>query len=89
MSTSQEPQDGWAWFEPALVAEPVSLESELNRAFARCFAGADGVTVLEYLRRCFLDRRLPPSTSDAELRQVEGQRAVVAQIMALIERGRA
>ncbi len=67
---------------------PVEHEDELALAFAHCFRDAAGAMVLEYLRRCFLDRRLGPNASDAELRHVEGQRSVVAHVLALIERGR-
>ncbi len=67
---------------------PVEHEDELARAFAHCFRDAAGAMVLEHLRRCFLDRRLGPGASDAELRHVEGQRSVVAHVLALIERGR-
>jgi hypothetical protein len=67
---------------------PVDREDELARAFATCFRGASGRIVLEHLRRAFLDRRVPPTASDAELRHVEGQRWVAAHILALIERGR-
>ena len=71
---------GWAWFaHDAAPVEPDPEELALCRAFARCFAGADGRVVLE--------RRLPPSGSDAELRHLEGQRCVVAQIVAMVERG--
>jgi hypothetical protein len=43
--------------------------------------------VLGHLKRTVLERRLPPSASDAELRHLEGQRCVVAQIVAMVERG--
>ena len=56
---------------------------QLADAFAACFATPAGVVVLDQLRRVFLDRRVPPTASDAELRHVEGQRAVVAWIMAM------
>jgi hypothetical protein len=79
---------GWAWFaHDAAPAEPDPEELALCRAFARCFAGADGRVVLGHLRRTVLERRLPPSASDAELRHLEGQRCVVAQIVAMVERG--
>lgn len=63
-------------------------EDEIARAFAACFSGASGRLALEHLRRAFLDRRVPPTASAAELRHVEGQRSVAAHILALIERGR-
>ena len=68
---------------------PSAEELELCRAFARCFAGAAGRSVLEHLRRIILERRLAPHASDAELRHLEGQRYAVAYIIALVERGSA
>lgn len=83
---ASDPGEGWAWLDP----QPPSreIEPELCRSFATCFATPQGETVLAHLRRTFLDRRLPPSASDAELRHVEGQRFVVAYLLKLAERGR-
>jgi hypothetical protein len=70
---------GWPWPErdtPAAADEP------LAEAFVACFATPAGRVVLDQLRRLFLDRRVAPSASDAELRHVEGQRSVVAWILA-------
>lgn len=78
---------GWTWFEAPERPEGDERD-DLARAFARCFSGPDGAHVVEHLRRSFLDRRLPPAASNAELRHLEGQRSVVAQLIALIERGR-
>jgi 3-oxoacyl-[acyl-carrier-protein] synthase III len=78
--------EGWhALAEVPAAAEPID---DVARAFAHCFRGGAGAVVLEHLRRVFLDRRLGPSATDAELRHVEGQRSVVAYVLALIERGR-
>ncbi len=77
---------GWAWFDaPDRPAEP---DREVCRSFLACFAGANGEATLAHLRRVFLDQRLPPSATDAELRHVEGQRSVVAYVLALLERAR-
>lgn len=85
MPTDAAPE-GWDWFDQARpTAGP---EHEVALAAARSFAGADGATTLDHLRRLFLDRRLPPSASDAELRHLEGQRCAIAYLIALIERGR-
>jgi hypothetical protein len=86
--TDHELLADWPW-TGAENGTPDRLQDELCRRFARCFAGTDGEQVLAFLRRGFLDRRLPPAASDAELRHLEGQRCVVAQILALVERGRA
>lgn len=78
---------GWDWFE-AKSAEAASGErDDLARSFARCFSGGDGVAVISHLRQTILDRRLGPRASDAELRFLEGQRSVVAQILSIIQRG--
>ena len=77
---------GWGWFEEPRPASEADLD--LCRAFHACFQGPQGELALRHLQRVFLDRRLPPSASDAELRHVEGQRSVVAYIGALVERAR-
>ena len=84
-----EPAIGWSWFEAGETAPDDRSEAELCRAFARCFAGPDGQTVVAHMTRSILDRRLPPSATDAELRHLEGQRCAVAALLAMIERGRA
>lgn len=85
MPTPEAPE-GWAWF--AGSGEPAPSD-EACRLAARCFGTPQGALLLGHLRRCFLDRRLPPTASDAELRHVEGQRSVVAHLIQLVERGRA
>lgn len=79
-------EDGW----DALTAVPLPVEQSdlVARAFAHCFRDGQGAIALDHLRKAFLERRVGPSASDAELRHVEGQRSVVAHILALIERGR-
>ena len=52
--------------------------------FGRCFGTPEGRRVLDYLRRTFLGRRVPPTAPDAVLRHVEGQRSVVAHIDGLV-----
>ncbi len=78
--------EGW----DALVeaTQPADRADRVAQAFAHCFRDAAGALALQHLRKLFLDRRLGPAASDAELRYVEGQRSVVAHILALIERGR-
>lgn len=78
--------EGWSALGDAPT--PDDAGDALARAFAHCFRDAAGAIVLEHLRKVFLDRRVGPSASDAELRHVEGQRSVVAHVLALIERGR-
>ena len=79
---------GWSWFDAGARPTDDTLELDLCRAFARCFAGQDGLRVMAHLARTILERRLPPSASDAELRHLEGQRCAIANIVAMIERGK-
>lgn len=76
---------GWDWFEtnPTEVTDG----DDLARVFARSFAKGDSGIALRHLRQTFLDRRLGPQASDAELRFMEGQRSVVAYILSMIQRG--
>ncbi len=84
---SPEPSTGWAWFDPPAPTGPIA--DDLCRRAAACFAGSTGQSLLHHLRQSFLDRRLPPTATDAELRHLEGQRSVVGHLLQLIERGRA
>ena len=79
---------GWSWFDTGADPTEEAPDVELCRVFARCFAGRDGQRVMAHLARTILDRRLPPSASDAALRHLEGQRCAVAGLVAMIERGR-
>ncbi len=65
-----------------------AADNELALAFARCFRGPDGERVIDYLRQTTLGRALGPAATDSLLRHTEGQRQLVARILALIERGR-
>ena len=78
-------RDDWLW--PA-DDSPASEVDRLSDAFARCFASDDGRAVMEHLTRTFLNRRVPPTQSDAELRHVEGQRSVVDHVLSMVDRGR-
>jgi len=82
--TMNEPEapSGWSWFEPSPPGRDDRAELEI--ACAACFAGRHGQIVLDHLKAVFLDRRVPPSASDAELRHVEGQRSAVDYLMRLI-----
>ncbi len=61
-------------------------EIELN--YARCFSTTAGAAVLSHLRKITIERVLGASASDAELRGLEAQRALVHQIESLIARGK-
>jgi len=64
------------------------MSDALSLAFARCFSTREGERVLAHLKAVTLDRALGPDSSDALLRHLEGQRQLVASILAQIERGR-
>lgn len=75
--------------EPGAGRDPGREDAaQLARAFARCFAGADGARVLDHLRRLTTGRVLGPEATCAALRHLEGQRALVAHIAGLVARGR-
>lgn len=83
-----DPRD-WPWERPASAA-PVESGGDAGRdaaAFARCFATPDGARVLAVLRALTLDRALGPGAPEPMLRHMEGQRHLVATILALTARG--
>jgi len=61
---------------------------DIEQNYARAFATTAGVAVLQHLRRITIERVLGPNATDAELRGLEAQRALVHQIENLIERGK-
>ncbi len=61
---------------------------DIERSFARLFASEEGKRCLAHLQLTTFHRALPADVPDAELRYAEGQRALVATIVRLIERGR-
>lgn len=61
---------------------------EVEKSFARLFSTDDGQRVLAYLQVITFQRALGPASSDEQLRYLEGQRAMVATILRLIDRGR-
>jgi hypothetical protein len=80
---------------------PVSLASEerfsfdppreardIERLYARLFSSEDGRRVLAHLQAVTFGRALGPASPDAQLRHMEGQRAMVATILRLVDRGR-
>jgi hypothetical protein len=72
---------GWSWF--AAEAPTSITDEDFARAVQACLAGRNGDIVIEHLRTTVLERRVPPSASDAELRHVEGQRAAIASLLRL------
>jgi hypothetical protein len=84
-----EISSGWQWFDAPESRELRDAESDPDVviAFARCFDSRDGDRVLQHLRRLTLERALGPGASDAQLRHLEGQRQLVAYILAMITAG--
>lgn len=86
-----EKETGWTWFEtrsaPPGKEAPVADDDVIRRAFRRCFRGPDADVVLGYLKSITTGRVLGPDASDSMLRYLEGQRALLQHIDALIERG--
>lgn len=75
-------------FDPAgAAAQGECGDERLAAAYARCFAGGDGRQVLDHLRALTMNRTLGPAAPDAALRHLEGQRALVAHVLALVVRG--
>jgi hypothetical protein len=69
--------------------EPGRMEmGDVERSFARLFSTTDGRQVLGYLQAVTFQRALGPASSDDQLRYMEGQRAMVATILRLIDRGK-
>ncbi len=62
--------------------------NEIEQNYARTFSTASGAAVLQHLRRMTIERVLGPNASDAELRGLESQRALVHMIENMISRGR-
>ena len=61
---------------------------EIERCFARVFSSDDGQKIIGYLQTLTFQRAMPAEATDALLRHSEGQRALVAKMLRLIERGR-
>lgn len=61
---------------------------DIEQNYTRTFSTASGAAVLAHLRKITIERVLGPSATDAELRGLEAQRALVHQIENLIERGK-
>lgn len=65
------------------------MKSDIETNYARCFNTPAGRAVIEHLRSITIERFVGPDVSDAHLRTLEGQRALVHQIIGLIKRGEA
>ena len=61
---------------------------DIEQNYARTFATSAGAAALHHLRKITIERVLGPDATDAQLRSLEAQRALVHQIEMLIERGK-
>lgn len=64
------------------------MNKDLEQNYARTFSTASGAMVLQHLRKITIERTLGPNATDAELRGIEAQRALVHQIENMIQRGK-
>ncbi|MGH1375595.1 MAG: hypothetical protein ACRBCK_04520 [Alphaproteobacteria bacterium] len=91
-SKSIEAESELTHYSSGLVYKTPDLNAserrETEKAFARLFASEDGKKVLGHLQAITFGRALGPASPDAHLRYIEGQRALVATILRLIDRGR-
>lgn len=78
---------GWPWSGPGPAAPDTVPEDRLARACARLFATADGALLLTHLTRVTLVATPGPEVSEARLRHLEGQRALVLSLRHLAARG--
>lgn len=78
--------DNWSPFDapPAGAA----AQTGLAKVFHTAFNAAAGKIVLDHLVEITLDRGMPASCSDAELRQMEGKRELVHYIRAMVARAK-
>lgn len=63
-------------------------QRDVERAFTRLFSSEDGQKVLAWLQTMTFNRAQGSSSTEEQLRYMEGQRAMVATILRLIDRGR-
>ncbi len=64
------------------------MKRDIEKNYTRCFASNDGAAVLKHLREITIERFMGPDATDAQLRALEGARALVHQIEMMIERGK-
>jgi hypothetical protein len=80
----------WPWTQsgsPAPAPDSGEDRAALARACVRLFTHDDGRRLLAHLRAQTIGRHLGPEASDAALRHLEGQRALVAHLERLIAEG--
>lgn len=69
--------------------EPLKMEMrEIEKSFARLFSTDDGKRVLSHLQTITFQRAMGADCPASHLRYAEGQRALVATVLRLIDRGK-
>lgn len=63
-------------------------QKEIERSFARVFSTDEGKKVLAWLQVMTFHRAAGASSSDEQLRYMEGQRGLVASVLRMIDRGK-
>lgn len=63
------------------VARSAVLEASIQEAVSHTLSTPTGAAMLDYLRSITMNRVLPPGAPDSELRELEGQRRLVAGLM--------
>lgn len=63
-------------------------DDSIALCLAGLFSGGSGEEALAWMRRITIDRELRPDATEAELRDLEGQRRFVRRLCNMIERGR-
>ena len=61
---------------------------DMMKCYARLFSTDDGKRVLDHLQITTFMRSCGPESGDTMLRHMDGQRALVQQIMRMVETGR-
>lgn len=62
---------------------------DLSKIYAQAFGTPTGTQVLTHLREITIERYLGDNATEAQLRSLEAQRALVKKIEGLVARGRA
>lgn len=63
-------------------------QKDIERSFARLFSTEEGKKVLAWLQVMTFQRVAGADSSDEQLRYMEGQRSLVANILRMIDRGK-
>ncbi len=63
-------------------------QKEIERSFARVFSTEEGKKVLAWLQVMTFQRVSGSSSTDDQLRYMEGQRSLVASVLRMVDRGK-